>query len=351
MANKYHISSSGSAPTLYPADTFFGLLYYTRDEALEIPKRHPYSGEWGQVLSTHLMENENFPMPRVLDMIWLSIVERKFYSIQCRLPFENMEILWQQMDEDSGETRFNYIVVGMAPYGGLAVWIHGEKKSVLVAWLQAEEVEVDMKDFMPMNPIVTLDENCNFYINNDPRVKKNLEENGLPPRHLYDDYMHQYSYRYLPLFEHWDNNEDKWHKYEEEEFVPELDYFEDALYDGTHDKLHDGGLVNYHQAGKPKKLTLQWHIKNLEYTAYFWFEDEEICSVFDRFYGAHPETKADFMIRIDSEENKYELALYRFGLKEPQVISESAYQLLVFKNKFECYRSKNYDQPRGSWTW
>ena len=109
--------------------------------------------------------------------------------------------------------------------------------------------------------------------------------------------------------------------------------------------------MNYHQAGKPKKLSLKWQIKKSEYTAYFWFEDEVIQAIFDRFYGAHPETKTDFMIRIDSDKNKYELALYRYGLKEPQVISESAYQLLVFKNKFEYYRSENYDQPKGAWIW
>ena len=126
---------------------------------------------------------------------------------------------------------------------------------------------------------------------------------------------------------------------------------ENILYDGTHDKLHDDGLLNYHQAGKPKNLSVKWHIKKSEYTAYFWFEDEGIRRVFDRFYGAHPETKTDFMIRIDSEKNKYELALYRYGLKEPQVISESTYQLLVFKNKFEYYRSENYNQPKGAWIW
>ena len=57
------------------------------------------------------------------------------------------------------------------------------------------------------------------------------------------------------------------------------------------------------------------------------------------------------MIRIDSEKKIFELALYRYGLKEPQVISESAYQLFVFKNKFEYYRSENYNQPRGAWIW
>ena len=153
------------------------------------------------------------------------------------------------------------------------------------------------------------------------------------------------------MYEHWGEYMEKWQKYGLEEICPEFDYIEEALFDGTHDKLHDGGLLNYHQAGKPKKLAVKWHIKKSEYTAYFWFEDEEIRSVFDRFYGAHPETKTDFMIRIDSEKKKFELALYRYGLKEPQVISETAYQLIVFKNKFEYFRSENYDQPRGAWIW
>ena len=80
--------------------------------------------------------------------------------------------------------------------------------------------------------------------------------------------------------------------------------------------------------------------------------DENLkIDLFRRFYGAHPETKADFIIRIDPENKKYELALYRQGLKEPVVIPESAYQMIVFKNKFEDYRSANYNQPRGAWIW
>lgn len=342
---------SGSAPTLFPTDTFFGLLYYTRDDALEIPKRYPFSGEWGQVLSTHLLDDDCCPMPRVLDIVWLSIVERKFYSKQCRLPFNAMEKLWEEKDENTGETRFSHLVVGMAPYGGIAIWMHGERKSILIGWLHGEEIKVDMKDFMPMNPTVTLDENCDFYINSDSRVKENLEKNGLPPRHLYDKYMQQFTYRYLPLFEHWDEDKHEWTKYSDEETSPEFDYIDEALFDGTHDKLHDGGLMNYHEAGKPKKLAVQWHIKKSEYTAYFWFEDEEIRAVFDRFYGTHPETKTDLMIRIDAEKKVFELALYRYGLKEPQVISESAYQLIVFKNKFEYYKSENYAQEKGAWIW
>lgn len=90
---------------------------------------------------------------------------------------------------------------------------------------------------------------------------------------------------------------------------------------------------------------------NTNLSIYFWFEVSVLLHVFERFYGAHVETKSDFIIRIDAENKKYVLALYRQGLKEPVVIPESAYQLIVFKNKFEDYRSENYNQPRGAWIW
>lgn len=351
--SQFKIFVSGTAPYLYPTDSFFGLLYYEAEEALEIPKKYPYQGEWGQPISTHLLERELYPVPGLIDMVWLSIVERKFYSLMDRLPAKRLEELFEKKDDETEEAVFEHIVVGMAPYGGAAVWTYGLKKSSLVKWMHAEESQVEMKDFMPLNPDMTLDENCDFYINNDPMVKQNLETNGLPPRNLFDNYMKQFTYRYLPLFEHWDEDEEKWQPYTEEEQKtrPELDYIEEALYDGTHDKLHDGSLLNYHEAGKPKKLAVKWHIKKSEYMAYFWFEDEAIRAIFDKFYGIHPDTKSDFIIHIDPEKKKYELALYRYGMNEPRPISVDAYQLIVFKNKFEQYRSPNYNQPRGAWVW
>lgn len=348
-----HILVSGNAPAEYPADAYFAVLWQNDEDAWEIPSLHPFCGEWGKPLSTQLTEQDGAAMPQRIDMVWLSIVERKFYSLEVDLSMKQLESLFNQNDTNSGEALFEYIVVGMAPYGDVAVWSHGLKKSTLVAWMHGEETKVEMKDFAPMNPSITLNELCDFYINNDSQVKDNLQANGLPPRDLYDNYMKQFTYRYLPLFEHWDENEEKWTKYTDEELEtqPELDYIEEALFDGTHDKLHDGGLLDYHEAGKPKKLALKWHIRKSEYMAYFWFDDEAIRAVFDKFYGIHPDTKTDFVIHIDPEKKKYQLAHYRFGMNEPKPISEDVYQLIVFKNKFEQYRSPNYDQQSGAWIW
>ena len=348
---QYRCFVSGVAPYLYPIDTFFGLLYYEAEEALEIPKKYPYQGEWGQVLSTHLLNKEEYPMPGLLDMVWLSIVERKFYSIIHKLPVEKLEELFGQTDEETKEPMFEHIVVGMAPYGGVAVWTHGFRKSVMVDWLHAEETHVEMKDFMPLNPTITLDENCDFYINNDPRVKENLEKNGLPPRDLFDRYMQQFTYKYNVEFGHWDEEKKEWKDYDNDEVKPEFDYIEEALYDGTHDKLHDGGLMKFHQAGKPKKLALQWHIKKSDYSAYLWFEDLDIRAAFEKFYTKYPDAKMDFIFHIDTEKKVFQLSFNCAEAEEPMPLSEAAYQMIIFKSKFEYYRTPNYNQPRGAWIW
>lgn len=227
-------------------------------------------------------------------------------------------------------------------------WIHENRKSFLAAWLCAETIRVDTSD---MKSYINIDYLCDSYINDDLHIKENIERIGLPPRNLYNKYMQQFCYRYLPVYERFNADEGKWQKYKKDETVPEFEFIEEALFDGTHDKLHDDNLLKCHESGKPKKLAIKWHKKKTEYVAYFWFEDEKIREVFDKFYGAHPDTKTDFIIRIDVENKKYELALYRYGLKEPQVIPEDVYQLLVFKNKFEDYRSENYNQERGAWIW
>ena len=349
---KYAYLLSGCAPRLYPTETFFGNLMWSDDDGISVPYCCPFADEWGQPVSMHIYDEKDFPVPEEIDMIWLSLAENKFYSIEEDLPKEEIEQLLHETDKKNGQPLFNYIIVGMAPYGRVALWLHGDKKANLVAWMEAEETDVEMEDFCPSTNL-TRDKYVNLMLKSVDEAFTNLQTNGLPPRDLFDNYMKQFTYRYSPLFEHWDENKEKWTKYteEEQETKPVLDHIEEALYDGTHDKLHDGGLLQYHEAGKPKKLVMKYHIKKSEYTAYFWFEDKTIRAIFDKFYGIHPDTKTDFIIHIDPEKKKYQLSLFRYGLQEPRIIPEDTYQLIVFKNKFEHFRSDNYDQPRGAWIW
>ncbi len=163
--------------------------------------------------------------------------------------------------------------------------------------------------------------------------------------------MRQYCYRYCPEAKVWEEKEKKWLPLSEDDTKVEISQIMEALWDGTFDKLNDGSLMKYHMAGKPKKLALGWTQGKSQYSAYMWLDEEEIRDTFERFYGAHPETKADFIIRFSPDGRRYELAMFRFGLQEPAVIKVDTYQLIVFKNGFEHYRSPNYSQPRGAWLW
>lgn len=338
---------TGSAHSLYPADLLFGLLKDGKGQCCEIPKRYPFKGSWGQPLSTHILDNIPLGCPKELDIVWLSVIEKTFYSYNEELP---IELLANELSKGD----YTHLVIGMGYGGTITLWLWGNLKSIVVLNQWCKTIEIDMADFLPLSPDIKLETYCRQYIEAESDVYNNLVAfNGLPPRDLFDNYMKQFIYRYQVLLEKWNGkNEDiKWEKYKEDEVAVEIDYIEESLYDGTHDKLHDGGLMKYHEAGKPKKLKVQMYKGKNEWSAYFWFDEDKICEVFNRFYGAHPDTKTDFIIRIDAEQNKYELAMYRYGLKEPVIIKPDVYQLIVFKNKFECYRSENYDQPRGAWIW
>ena len=340
---KYYVS--GSAPNLYPTDTFFGLLWYSKDNSLEIPKKYPYRGDWGAILSTQILNREYYPMPTKLDMVYLSIVEKKFYSIETSLPTEQMEKIWDQIDKESNDQLFSHIVVGMAPYGRVALWFVGFKKSILLGWLQGEEINVNMSQFMPSNPM-SLEDYCNYYIDDDEKVKENVSKNGLPDKDLFNNYMKRFCYKYKPIFEKLEEFE----KDEKQDLSAKLDYIEESLFDGTFDKLHEKNLLEYHNTGIPQKISITWQKDKSTYTAYFWFNEKETIEAFNKFYGSDKGAKAEFIIRIDTDNNKYQICLNN-ETKTNVSLDKNSFQLIVFKDGYSHCQSDNYDQPKGAWAW
>lgn len=131
----------------------------------------------------------------------------------------------------------------------------------------------------------------------------------------------------------------------------DLTLIKELLADGSMRQINEDSFLNYSDRARPSKIELGWAVGNDDYSAYFFMNESEQLGLFNRFYGLHAATKSDYIFNIDVDAKEYSLALFRQGLKEPVMIPESAYQLIVFKNKFEDYRSPNYNQPRGAWIW
>lgn len=131
----------------------------------------------------------------------------------------------------------------------------------------------------------------------------------------------------------------------------DLSYIRVSLSDGSKFSMNESLWTKIQYVAKPSKLALTFRMDSSDYYASVWFDGEKMIEIFNRFYNSHPETKSDFIIWMDPENNRYELGLFRQGLREPIIIPEAAYQLIVFKDKFEDYRSPNYNQQSGAWIW
>lgn len=319
----------GSSASNFPTELVYGVLTDKRHTILyEIEREFPFNKGWCKH-GAIVIEEENSQWPERIEIAWLSIFEETYYRYSGEIPQCPLDFF---SDKDS----FIYLIIGMTEKGGIAIWAVNNVKSTLLLWDFGEKIDDCFANIITVSPGNNTHELCKYY-----KEKYNLVDS---PSISMVKRMKQYHYGFLIKFKS-ENNDDK------KELEPEIFQMKVFRSDASFQCYTNDEYVKQLLTGKPSKLSISWHIKKTEYTAYFWFEDEEICAIFDKFYGAHRDTKTDFIIHVDVEKNKYELALYRYGLKEPQVIAESAYQLIVFKNKFECYRSENYDQPKGAWVW
>lgn len=333
---EYYVA--GCAFDFAPMIIHVAMLSWGDSDTIALPVCLPFKGEWGKNTHVTLQETPVHTLPDRVQLIFLSLTEQTYYFLDSPLPQDKIYKLWNLSDTNSDTRIYDRIIVGMAPFGGVAVWLAGEKKETLVFWSFGTPFN---EEILGLSKTQTM-RLCKSYVG-----KSTYSENALKEK--VDGLMKQFQYRYVPIFikkgkSHNEPSDDNIYK-------SLFEGIEELLFDGTFDKLKNGMLLDYHRAGKPKKMAVKWNIGKSEYTAYFWMEEKQITTIFDKFYGAHRDTKTDFIIHIDTESKKYELALFHYGLKEPQIIPESAYQLIVFKNKFEDYRSTNYNQPRGAWIW
>lgn len=325
---------SASADANFPVELFFGVLTDTAGNAVGIPPKTPYGRQLGRPESRFFDEPTELNAPASLDMVYLSIQEQTFYSIQSRLNTGKIQAALEKVNMLLERDELPYIVVGAMQHGEVALWVYCNKKSIIIERLKATEIEVPMKVFRPLKPTGSVEALCNSYL-----TKLNLS-----PLEVTDDtrrWFKQYTFRYHVVFE----------SKKFPGFTPSVTKFNYCLLDRSFDKSGDDDWNQFQLSSIPSKLTIDWSRGRKNFTAHFFIDEEQLSGIFQRFYGAHPETKADFIVRIDAGRRKFELALFRQGLREPVVIPPSAYQMIVFKNKFEYYRSPGYDQPHGAWVW
>ena len=292
-----------------------------------LPSAKIYRGNWGNFSTIIIPNRESYSAPLTLYISYYSVNEDTHYINEIN--FEETGLTSKIDKFYQGSSNERRLIFGIAPFGKIIIWSLDIEKQEIVYISNSKRIEESS---------MGLTYDVKSIINYDS-IKDKISNHS---KNYYDILLKHYSYRYVIEFTNGNILSNEYN-------LKKIYYtsFNGSFY--RDDNLET--KVNYSSKGLVSRLSLYFCKQKAEFIAHVFFDLPQIVNVFNKFYGNHIDTKTDFIIRIDAENKKYELALYRQGLKEPVVIPESAYQLIVFKNKFEDYRSENYNQPRGAWIW
>lgn len=340
---------SVSYSVLHPfaMDVIKDQMSFPNDEDSSIPAFPPAFTDWGYGITNIEIDGGEKPLPTSVSMMWISILEQKCYAARKEIDTRRLGDLMRETD-GKGSFRYDQMVIGIAPYGSLAIWIRGESKSELLCHIPAQQITEHNKDLDDYLDGCPLEQHCKEWIESEGLSDHPI----IHSKTVFDNYMRQYQYRYVGLEEYFDG--EAWQQYDEEdEYYDDLDLdsIEDQRFDGTHDQIRDGGLMKYHKAGCPKRIAVRWHEGRHDFSAYYWLDEDAVPQTFSRFFLMNIEGRIEILLRIDTRANRYGIAMKGDFVQQPQALPTEAYQLLVFRNGLELFRSENYAQDDGAWNW
>lgn len=334
MMKTFNYTPYNSQFELCPVKLLTGKLYYEGCEKPLYILGNP-TGDWGDSLAIVEMKKDRWPMPNRLELRYATKDTGKCYAIDTPLDVERAEELWEAQEEEYPDAPFIHYVVGTAPHGGVAIWLRGDDRSVLLHWFQAPEVSLtkDEQQFLK-------------------RAEIENEVEFITSEQLQKD-MQQFEYRYEVLEECFEDYE--WKLYDEEDLYfddIDIDSVEDKRTDGTFQYLENDSLMKYHTAGKPLRISVRWHEGRSDYFAHYWINNFGITHFLDTFFKVTGEKRVTIMLRLDIRNNWFALALKGESPQfRPLPIPSNAYQVIVFEDDEECFRSRNFHQEPGDWNW
>lgn len=139
------------APKDYPVEIVKGDFIFENGRTLYIPDRQFTNNGWGAFGSTHIVGDAQKPLPKRLAITWFSFLEDKFYTGNFELPSEKLTKLFEEgyISPLTGKKKeFDNILVGLAPGGGVAVWVMGDKVTKELVFLQAEDTSIAWPAFV-----------------------------------------------------------------------------------------------------------------------------------------------------------------------------------------------------------
>ena len=180
----YEWAPSECADERFPMQIVRGDFIFPDDQRLYIPDQKVIHNGWGEYNSSHVVGDPEKPLPDRMEISWFSFTENRFYSGMFQLGIDDLEAKFAEgfAHPDTGEpTTYNRILVGLAPEGGVTVWLGGYGVLRLFRLAQAVFAEIPWQEILD-NDDVSRDEYVRMVLEEslgEPGYQQFLEH-GIP---------------------------------------------------------------------------------------------------------------------------------------------------------------------------
>jgi len=181
----------------YPMQILKGSFLLEDASTVKIPDKRYIGNGWGETGSIHLVGDEIKPIPIGIEILWFSYTEQKFYKGNFDLPKNEITQLFSNgfiSPIDNKNTTYSYLLVGLAPNGGIAIWAKGDRITKEICYLKGKETfEVDIDNFVGSCKTISNFVNMNLEETFSKEDILALNKNGVP-NSLWDSiYRKQYN--------------------------------------------------------------------------------------------------------------------------------------------------------------
>ncbi len=311
---RYNWQPTSSAPSLYPVKIHAAYMRYGRNSALAVPSSARVCNGLGQPGMTYSLNSEAYyPLPTGLDIVWLSLVDKRFYEAEVDFPVDTLRRLMEEgyINGKGEKESYHYINVGFIPGGRIVIYLHGYEKRVVLSTFQGKETEVDMESFLPNAYFAYKDYDAYF-----------------------DDVFSDTDEEWLQAFRKYGPNHGLWDKYFERfdydidfEFEEKSSYIRFFGIDFANSEACDLNKYNprlsIRPAARPRLIAAGWSVDGFDYSAWFYFDEEEVLRVFDEAFSEHRGEPGRLRIFVSKYNNLFDIGLELGGkvyaLKETQI--------------------------------
>jgi Protein of unknown function (DUF2931) len=202
--DKFEWYPSSTAPADFPFKMTNAEFTFADNQKISLPVELFGRSGWINIGSIELMNERVKPIPVGLTFNWFSFREQKFYRYDGPIPADKIAAMFKTgftSPIDNKKRTFENIIVGVAPYGHLCLYLEGNGVCEEVDMLNGEEVHLSEQEIAKYVSIYKTLQNyvdVSFKQSNILSLRDKIDLNLYSARKYTTDYKKKYACQLTP---------------------------------------------------------------------------------------------------------------------------------------------------------